>query len=68
LRGLEFTCVGEGQARNVDGSCVLATGEQVLGVYGLDAGNPVIELVALGIATIVYRGLAYVLLKVVRRK
>lgn len=67
LQSIVFTCTSNGEARNADGSCVIDSGAQVLDLYALN-GDAVINLVGLGITTVVYRGLAYGLLKFMRRK
>ncbi|TVY82267.1 putative ABC transporter ATP-binding protein/permease [Lachnellula suecica] len=48
-----------------DGTCPITTGEQVLDLYALNT-NPGMNILALGICTVVYRLLAYVLLKGMR--
>ncbi|EGC42301.1 ABC transporter [Histoplasma capsulatum var. duboisii H88] len=58
-----FTC-GDSQ-RMPSGNCPIETGEQALKLYNLDK-NPEMNLMALGICTIVYRVVAYGLLKVAR--
>jgi hypothetical protein len=63
LRHMTFTCTAE--QRLPDGSCPITTGKQVLDLYALDT-NPAINIMALGICTLVYRLLAYALLKGMR--
>lgn len=63
LRGITFTCNDSQKLPN--GECIISTGEQVLQLYDLDT-NPGMNLLALGICTVVYRFLAYLLLKVKR--
>lgn len=65
LQNQHFTC--ESWQRLANGDCPVTSGEQVLKMYNLDK-NPRIQLMALGICAIVYRVLAYVLLKVVRER
>ncbi|CAL3969714.1 unnamed protein product [Diplocarpon coronariae] len=60
LHGLSFTC--HAPQRLPDGHCPIETGEQVLQLYKLDS-DPLINLIALGACTVLYRLLAYVLLK-----
>jgi hypothetical protein len=64
LRGLDFTCE---DWQRVNGQCPIESGEQVLDLYKLN-GNPEMNLMALGICAIVYRFLAYVVLKVVKER
>ncbi|KAF1835024.1 hypothetical protein BDW02DRAFT_496945 [Decorospora gaudefroyi] len=64
LRGLEFTCQ---DWQRVNGQCPIETGEQVLHLYKLN-GNPGLNIMALGICAVVYRFLAYVVLKVVKER
>ncbi|CAN9465310.1 unnamed protein product [Alternaria alternata] len=64
LRGLTFTCE---DWQRVNGECPIQTGEQVLDLYKLNK-NPEMNLMALGICAIVYRFLAYVVLKVVKER
>jgi ABC-type multidrug transport system ATPase subunit len=58
MRGQIFSCRPEQQ---VDGRCPLSTGEEVLALYNLeiDAG---MNLLALGVTTVVYRIVAFALL------
>ncbi|OCL10550.1 hypothetical protein AOQ84DRAFT_387429 [Glonium stellatum] len=65
LRGQVFTC--EDWQRLPGGECPVTSGEQVLKLYNLDR-NPKLNLMALGVCTIVYRLLAYLLLKAVRER
>jgi hypothetical protein len=59
LRGIDFHCT---QAQLVDGVCPITSGEQVLELYDLNT-NPGLNIMALAIATVIYRFLAYALLK-----
>lgn len=63
MTGQTFTC--SDAQRLPDGHCPLETGKQVLDLYNQN-GNPEINLMALGICAIVYRLIAYVLLRVRR--
>ncbi|KAL2063924.1 hypothetical protein VTL71DRAFT_4418 [Oculimacula yallundae] len=63
LHSIHFTC-SESQ-RLPDGKCPIETGQQVLELYKLDT-DPLRNLIALGVCTLVYRLLAYVLLKGMR--
>ncbi|CAJ2509320.1 Uu.00g143460.m01.CDS01 [Anthostomella pinea] len=65
LRDIEFTC-DEGQ-RLPDGRCGIETGEQVLRLYKLDV-DPFPNLVALAGVVVVYRLLAWFLLRLVRTR
>ncbi|QSS63537.1 ATP-dependent ABC transporter [Histoplasma capsulatum] len=58
-----FTC--SDSQRMPSGNCPIETGEQALKLYNLDK-NPEMNLMALGVCTIVYRVVAYGLLKVAR--
>jgi len=64
LRGLRFTCE---DWQKINGLCPITTGEQVLDLYKLDV-NPEMNIMALGICAVVYRFLAYVVLKIVKEK
>jgi ABC-type multidrug transport system permease subunit len=63
MRSQRFTCTMAEQLPN--GQCPIQTGQQVLELYNLDT-NPACNVLALGITTIVYRIVAYVLVKLVR--
>lgn len=63
LRNIKFHCTAA--QRLPDGSCPIASGIQVLDLYALNT-NPGRNIMALGICTVVYRLLAYVLLKAMR--
>jgi hypothetical protein len=63
LRHIIFTCSAEQRLPN--GECTITTGKQVLQLYDLDA-NPAVNIAGLAACTIVYRLLAYVLLKGMR--
>ncbi|CAG8954999.1 hypothetical protein HYFRA_00008688 [Hymenoscyphus fraxineus] len=63
LRDIHFSC-SELQ-RLPDGRCAIENGGQVLELYRLNT-NPGLNVLYLGVCTVVYRVLAYVLLKVAR--
>lgn len=63
LNGIMFTC--DAAQRLPNGRCTIETGVQALDLYKLNT-NPGMNLMALGITTVVYRILAYALLKVWR--
>ncbi|PGH12369.1 hypothetical protein AJ79_04317 [Helicocarpus griseus UAMH5409] len=63
LTGNEFTC-SEFQ-RLPDGNCPIETGEQALKLYNLDK-NAEMNVMALGVCTIIYRLVAYGLLRILR--
>jgi hypothetical protein len=63
LRGQRFTCTE--YQRLPDGHCPIETGEQVLELYRLN-GDPGKNLAAVAVCAVVYRLLAYVILKAVR--
>lgn len=65
LRSQTFTCGPEHQLP--DGSCVLSTGEQVLDLYNLNV-NAAVNIAALAGVIVAYRMVAYLLLKLLRRK
>jgi hypothetical protein len=64
FRDLKFTCE---DWQRINGQCPITTGEQVLDLYHLNV-NPEMYLMALGICAIVYRFLAYVVLKIVKER
>ncbi|KAF9889185.1 hypothetical protein FE257_007674 [Aspergillus nanangensis] len=63
MRNQEFHCTTAQLL--ADGSCPIQTGVQVLQLYNLDKSGP-INVMALGVCTIVYRVVAYGLLKMMR--
>lgn len=63
LQGVEFTC--NSQQRLPDGRCPIETGQDVLDLYKFDE-DPVVNIAALAGCVIVYRILAWWLLKVAR--
>ena len=50
-----------------NGQCAISTGEQVLELYNLDT-NPGLNIMALGVCALVYRLVAYFLLKFLRTR
>lgn len=64
LRDIVFTCTNE--QKLPDGSCPITNGIEVLKLYDLD-DNPAINIMALGVCTVIYRLLAYAMLKAMRR-
>lgn len=65
LRDIKFTC--NEMQRLPDGHCPIENGIQVLDLYRLNT-NPGMNILWLGICTVVYRVLAYGLLKLARMK
>ncbi|KAF2878078.1 ABC transporter-like protein [Massariosphaeria phaeospora] len=65
LRGQAFTC--EPWQRLPGGACPISTGDQVLDLYHLNT-NARLNLAALGVCTLVYRVLAYAILKMVKER
>ncbi|KAF2734700.1 P-loop containing nucleoside triphosphate hydrolase protein [Polyplosphaeria fusca] len=65
LRGQVFEC--EDWQRLPGGGCPITTGKQVLRLYNLDR-NPERQIMALGIVTVVYRVVAWGLLKCVKER
>ncbi|KAJ5723183.1 hypothetical protein N7488_001218 [Penicillium malachiteum] len=63
MHGQEFHCSAAEQL--ADGSCPINNGEQVLQLYNLDKNGPM-NIMALGVCTIIYRFVAYALLKLMR--
>jgi hypothetical protein len=64
LRNLQFTCK---DWQKINGQCPITTGQQVLDLYKLDK-DPKMYIMALGICAIVYRFLAYAVLKCVKER
>ncbi|KAK0436366.1 hypothetical protein EV421DRAFT_1739577 [Armillaria borealis] len=64
LRGQMFSC-GEDQMLT-DGSCAISTGEQVLEIFNLKDVNAPLNLCTVVISAVVYRLLAYAVLKLVK--
>lgn len=65
IRDLHFTCNSEQMLP--DGTCSITNGLQVLELYDLNT-NPGINLLCLGMCALVYRILAYLLLKASRTR
>lgn len=65
LAGVSFTCTVEQQLPN--GQCPVNTGAEALDLYNLN-GNAGLNLLAVGICLVVYRMLAFVLLKAKRTR
>lgn len=65
LRGQTFTCTAA--QRLPDGHCPIETGQQVLELYNLDK-NPGLNILALGVCALVYRFVAYLVLKAKRER
>ena len=63
LGGQKFSCTDA--QRLPDGRCPIETGEQVLQLYNMNA-NPVLNLIGVAVCTLVYRLLAYMVLKLRR--
>ncbi|KAI1331558.1 ABC transporter [Xylariaceae sp. FL0255] len=65
LQGVEFTC--DDSQKLPDGQCTIATGEQVLELYNLNVDG-VRNIIALAGTIIVYRLLAWLLVRLVRTR
>lgn len=65
LRPVTLTC--EASQTRPDGSCIVGSGVEVLALFQLD-GNAGLELLGMGVCTLVYRGLAWALLRGVRTR
>ncbi|OQE28540.1 hypothetical protein PENSTE_c003G09880 [Penicillium steckii] len=63
LHGQHFDC--SASQRLANGQCPIETGEQVLNLYNLDKDGPM-NIMALGVCTIIYRFVAYAFLKIMR--
>jgi hypothetical protein len=63
LSAIIFTCNDNQKLPN--GQCPITTGKEVLQLYKLDS-DPGLNIAALGVVTVLYRVLAYLLLKAVR--
>ncbi|PBK66488.1 P-loop containing nucleoside triphosphate hydrolase protein [Armillaria solidipes] len=66
FRSQTFSC-GDDQ-RLTDGSCAISTGEQVLEIFNLKDVNAHLNLCAVVISAVVYRLLAYAVLKLVKSR
>lgn len=60
LRGVTFSCTDMQKLPN--GHCPVATGEDALKLYNLN-GNAALNLLAVGICAVIYRMLAFLILK-----
>lgn len=65
LQGVTFTCTDF--QRLATGACPIETGDQVLALYGLDHDRR-LNLLALALCVVVYRALAYAILKARRAR
>ncbi|KAI1479689.1 P-loop containing nucleoside triphosphate hydrolase protein [Daldinia eschscholtzii] len=65
LRGVKFTC--DDTQRLPDGRCTIETGEQVLDLYKLNV-DPIVNIGALAATIVVYRLVAWLLLRLVRTR
>ena len=65
MEGVVLGC--KDNQRLPNGRCPVEDGKEALRLYGLDT-NPGLQLMALGILTVAYRVVAYLLLKVVRTR
>ncbi|KAH8199881.1 hypothetical protein TruAng_005937 [Truncatella angustata] len=65
LKGVQFTCNDTQKLPN--GECIIATGEQVLDLYKLNVNGPV-NLGALAAVVVIYRLVAWALLRIVRTR
>ncbi|KAJ4004962.1 hypothetical protein NW752_011476 [Fusarium irregulare] len=63
LRGIEFTCNNEQRLEN--GQCPVQTGQDVLELYNFDV-DPVVNVACLAACVVVYRFLAWGLLRIAR--
>lgn len=63
LQHIIFTCSDAQRLPN--GQCPITTGQQVLDLYNLNT-NPTINIIGVGVSALVYRLLAYALLKIAR--
>ncbi|KAK0452925.1 P-loop containing nucleoside triphosphate hydrolase protein [Desarmillaria tabescens] len=66
FRGQTFSCRDD--QRLADGPCAISTGEQVLEIFNLEDVNAPLNLCAIVITTVVYRLLAYAVLKLVKTR
>lgn len=65
LRGVKFACTAEQRLPN--GSCLIYTGEEVLSLYKFDE-EPVVNVAAMAGCIVVYRVLAWLLIKLMRAR
>lgn len=64
LAGVKFTCTDA--QRLPGGQCPISTGEDALELFGLAGADPALNLVGLAVTTVVYRVIAYVVLRLKR--
>ena len=64
FRGFSFSCTDA--QRLSDGSCPITTGEQVLDLYDYGSTKPGLNLAYLVVPPVIYRLLAYIVLRVTR--
>lgn len=64
LRGVHFSCE---KYQEINGKCPVSSGEEALALYKLEK-DPEMYIMALGICTIIYRFLAYLVLKAVKER
>ncbi len=65
LRGVQLTCGPDQQIPGSD-DCIVSNGEAVLELFDFAGNNRGLEILGVGLATLIYRLLAYALLKAVR--
>ncbi len=66
LRGVTFAC-DDAQRLPPDGRCAIETGEQVLDLYKLNV-DPYVNIAALGATIVIYRLVAWALLRITRTR
>ena len=64
LQGVVFSCTDDQRLPN--GQCQIASGEDALRLYGFEGNEPGLNLLALGICVVVYRMVAFFILKAKR--
>lgn len=64
LRGVQFTCE---EYQKISGRCPINTGEEALALYKLNK-DANMYIMALGVCTIIYRLVSYVILKCVKER
>ncbi|KAJ4347215.1 uncharacterized protein N0V89_011154 [Didymosphaeria variabile] len=64
LRGVKFSCE---EYQKINGRCPITTGEDALALYKLNK-DPEMYIMALGVCTIVYRLISYLILKCVKER
>ncbi|KAK2611957.1 hypothetical protein QQS21_002063 [Conoideocrella luteorostrata] len=65
LREVKFTCTSE--QKLPDGSCPIDTGTQVLDLYNFNV-DPVVNVACMAACVVIYRAIAWILLKVMRAR